>query len=43
MGSRRSKQRPQDRFAARLARRAPGVVRTAIRLDPRFRRSVMAG
>lgn len=40
IGSRRSAQRPTDRFAAALARRAPGAIRTAIRLDPRYRRSV---
>jgi len=39
----RSAQRPTDRFAAALLRRAPGALRTAIRLDPRYRRSVKAG
>jgi pimeloyl-ACP methyl ester carboxylesterase len=43
IGSPRSAQRPKDRFAATLARRAPGALRTAIRLDPRYRRSVRAG
>jgi class 3 adenylate cyclase len=36
----RSAQRPVDRFAAAVARRAPGALRTAIRLDPRYRRWV---
>jgi hypothetical protein len=43
IGSPKSAQRPKDRFAAMLARRAPGALRTAIRLDPRYRRSVRAG
>jgi hypothetical protein len=38
----RSAQRPTDRVAAAVARRAPGVIRTAMRLDPRFRRAVRA-
>jgi class 3 adenylate cyclase len=40
IGSPRSAQRVTDRAAAALARRAPGAIRTAIRLDPRYRRSV---
>ena len=36
----RSAQRPTDRVVAALARRAPGAIRTAIRADPRYRRSV---
>ena len=40
IASPRAAQRTSDRFAATLARRAPGVVRTAIKLDPRFRRSL---
>jgi class 3 adenylate cyclase len=40
--SARSAQRPTDRVAAVVARRAPWVIRTAMRLDPRFRRAVRA-
>jgi class 3 adenylate cyclase len=40
IGSPSSAQRPTDRLAARLARRAPGTIRTAMRLDARYRRSV---
>lgn len=36
----RSTQRQSDRFAAALARRAPGALRAALRLDPSRRRSV---
>jgi hypothetical protein len=42
IGSRHSAQRPTDRLAAALARRAPGAIRTAMRLDPRHRRAVRA-
>jgi hypothetical protein len=35
-------QRTSDRVAAAMARRAPGVIRTAMRLDPRYRRAVAA-
>jgi len=41
-GSPQATRRPTDRFAAALLRRAPGALRTAIRLDPRYRRSVKA-
>ncbi len=37
--SARVAQRRTDRMAAAVARRAPGVLRTAIRLDPRYRRA----
>jgi pimeloyl-ACP methyl ester carboxylesterase len=40
IGSRRSGQRTTDRAAAAVARRAPGAIRAAMRLDPRYRRSV---
>jgi class 3 adenylate cyclase len=40
IGSARAAQRPSDRVAAAVARRAPGVIRTAMRLDPRYRRAV---
>lgn len=40
IGSRRAAQRRGDRIAAVVARRSPGVIRAAIRLDPRYRRSV---
>ena len=40
IASARSAQRPQDRVAAAVARRAPGAIRAAMRLDPRYRRSV---
>jgi class 3 adenylate cyclase len=36
----RSAQRPTDRIAAAMARRAPGALRAAMRFDPRYRRSV---
>lgn len=36
----RSVQRPTDRMAAAVARRAPGMIRAAMRLDPRYRRSL---
>jgi class 3 adenylate cyclase len=41
--SARSAQRPVDRLAAAVARRAPGAIRTAIRLDPRYRRATRGG
>jgi class 3 adenylate cyclase len=41
--SARSTQRRTDRVAAAVAHRAPGMIRTAMRLDPRFRRAVRAG
>lgn len=40
IGSRRATQRPVDRLAAAVARRSPGAIRAAMRLDPRYRRSV---
>ena len=40
IGSRRSGQKTTDRAAAAVARRAPGAIRAAMRLDPRYRRSV---
>lgn len=40
IGSRSAAQRPIDHLAAALARRSPGVIRAAMRLDPRYRRSV---
>jgi pimeloyl-ACP methyl ester carboxylesterase len=43
IGSRREAQRPIDRVAATLARRSPGLMRTAIRLDPRYRRARAQG
>jgi hypothetical protein len=39
IGSRRSGQRTTDRAAAAVARRAPGAIRAAMRLDPRYRRA----
>jgi class 3 adenylate cyclase len=36
----RAAQRASDRVALAMARRAPGVIRTAMRLDPRYRRAV---
>jgi class 3 adenylate cyclase len=41
--SARSAQRPVDRLAAAVARHAPGALRTAIRLDPRYRRATRGG
>jgi class 3 adenylate cyclase len=43
IGSPQSAQRPADRAAAALARHAPAALRTAMRLDPRYRRSVRPG
>jgi hypothetical protein len=40
IGAPRAAQRPSDRVALAMARRAPRVVRTAMRLDPRYRRAV---
>ncbi|MFL5780016.1 MAG: alpha/beta fold hydrolase [Thermoleophilaceae bacterium] len=40
IGSARAIQRPTDRLTAAVARRAPGAIRAAIRLDPRYRRAV---
>ncbi len=42
IGSRRSGQRTTDRAAAAVARRAPGAIRAAMRLDPRYRKSTKA-
>ena len=39
LGSPREGQRPADRLAAALARRAPGAIRAAVRLSPRRARS----
>lgn len=43
VASPRSAQRPADRLVAAVVRRAPGAVRTAMRADPRYRRSVKGG
>lgn len=40
--SARTSQRRMDRAAAALARHRPGVIRAAIHLDPRYRRSIRA-
>jgi pimeloyl-ACP methyl ester carboxylesterase len=40
IGSRHSTRRRGDRAVAAILRRAPGAVRAAIRLDPRYRRAV---
>ena len=43
IGNPRATQRPTDRVAAAVARRAPGAIRAAIRLDPRYRRAARGG
>jgi hypothetical protein len=39
IGKPRESQRSTDRLAAAVARRSPGAIRAAFRLDPRYRRA----